>query len=358
MTREKRQGGIWALALLLLIAESAAFGNGALLRSTGRHHRRHPQRNSLAELASSMPATVTPRGAGGARVLVAGERKKVNASQAFSKVNTNATLEGEVGSKLNLNASANASQRTSGPFNLNTKEPAVGKVYALYFSTTSGEKVSEVQVWPPGATLQACSEPPAAVYDPDGAGGPIPKPESCKLTLNSQTGYPSEQRKANLRLAELAVCDYFALNGIPNCGSGCSLKINAPLPYASMQEPYVGAAIALAAISQICAESKESWQRDQCEIRRKDAALSAGLRLVGSGVQLRPLPDYMVNTKMNDAHSLYFPKVILSADNEDAWHDSAFHEDSYDVTKWTHEPTECEFCTNIACVAQKLMGSR
>merc|ERR1719433_1859580 len=91
----------------------------------------------------------------------------------------------------------------------------------------------------------------------------LPEP-LCKLRLRTQTNYPTETRDANMRLAEIAVCNYLAsvYESLPSCGESedevCELLLMVPFTSSDeLQEPYTAAAVALAAYSKVCALGRD-----------------------------------------------------------------------------------------------------
>merc|ERR1740121_1736591 len=134
----------------------------------------------------------------------------------------------------------------------------------MYYSRDSGEYVSSVET----GTSYKPARRPEYVWHGDQI---LPKPD-CALQLSAK--FASDRRKANLRLAELAVCELYAARGSspPPCNATdkevCELEIKAPVPYDDkLQEPYIAAAMALVAWSKICALSQSSpYDSYKCEI--------------------------------------------------------------------------------------------
>lgn len=248
---------------------------------------------------------------------------------------------------------AGASNRTGSkaPFNPRDYNPEVGKVFVFYYSSASEELATSVEARGYRDLAQAPSSSDL-VYDPSSGG--MVKRGSCPLRLISQTSYPSEQRKANLRLAELAVCEAFYGNPCKGGAAGCELEILAPLPYSDEQEPYVGAGMALVAHSLLCALHKEAWQRPSCAIHRSVAAVSAGLRLAGAGsVELLPLPSPWVDLKLDACYSLGFREAVFAAANRQHYLAGEHYAKKHDVLAWQSAPPEVVFCKDLQCLVQK-----
>lgn len=248
-------------------------------------------------------------------------------------------------------AATNASRaNTSVPFNPRDYSTEVGKVFVFYFSSYSGEKVSSIETRSYTRLDQAPSDP--AVFDPKT--GTMLERGDCKLRVVSQTSYPSAMRKANLRLAELAVCGMSFGNPCPSDAPGCEVKVMAPLPYSEDQEPYLGAGIALVVHSLLCAESAaDSWAKSDCAIARSKTGVSAGLVHAGSAVRLRALPEPWVDMKLDACYELGFSGVVFAADNEDHYFNSEHYEKKHDVLAWTREPPKPVFCDGLACLVSQ-----
>jgi len=227
---------------------------------------------------------------------------------------------------------------------------AVGKVFAFYYSSASEELATSVEAREYKELQQAPSSSDL-VYDP--SSGAMVKRGSCPLRLTSQTNYPSDQRKANLRLAELAVCDAFHGSPCPGGAAGCELEILAPLPYSDEQEPYVGAAMALVAHSLLCARRASSLQREACAIRRSAAAISAGLRFASGGVELLPLPSPWVDLKLDACYTLGFREAVFAAANREHYFSGEHYAKKHDVLAWERAPPDVVFCKDLPCLIAK-----
>lgn len=243
-----------------------------------------------------------------------------------------------------VNASAKA------PFNPLDYSPEIGKVFGFYYTTYSGEKVTPVEA----RSYKALAEVPSNssyVFDPKN--GTILKQDSCPLKLTSQTRHPTKQRQANLRLAELAVCDFFGGNPCAHGDTACHVEIFAPCPYSEDQEPYVGAALALVAQSLLCAEQADTLGKEACKIHRSKAGLSAGLRHTASGIELRPLPKPWVDMKLDACYELGFRDVVFASANEQDYLDGKHHETKDNVLAWQRHPPNAIFCQDLACLVRK-----
>jgi hypothetical protein len=179
------------------------------------------------------------------------------------------------------------------------------------------------------------------------------------------TGYPTDRRKANLRLAELAICDRLQLRNlgaahppVPDCGAGedqvCQLEISVPMPASDEhQEPYIAGAIALAAYSKVCAlfNPGGEWQ---CEVRRGNDAIFAGLNtaLAFTGATIPGLLDL----KLDDAYNLGLEEVVLAASSRGVYEQTKFYGDLSDVLAWQHTPPAVQFCDSLACLIAKYIG--
>jgi len=235
------------------------------------------------------------------------------------------------------------------PFNVLDYKPAIGKVFVFYYSTYSSQKATLMEA----RSYKALSEVPADsgyIFD-----GPTMLPRgNCPLKLTSQTNYPPDQRTANLRLAELAVCEVFY--GKPCAGSdkACHIEIFAPLPYSGDQEPYIAAGMALVAHSLLCAERKsDPWAREACKIEASRAGISAGLQRTASGIKLRPLPGVWVDMKLDACYELRFRETVFAAPNRDDYADSRNYRTKHNVTAWQRYPPEAAFCSDLNCLINK-----
>lgn len=256
--------------------------------------------------------------------------------------------------KVVANASANASR----PFTARVP-PAVGKVFSLYYSSHSAAKATSVEAM--------------ETYTPAERGdkvwlGPTILPEpSCPLKLRSQTNYPTALRKANLRLAELAICDLLESKGrkLPSCGASegkvCEMSVHVPMPASDeQQEPYIGAAMALAAYSKLCAIGTGSRDLEyKCELQRSDAALCAGLALSNGHVQLKGLPSPgLLDLKLDDAYILKISNVYLASGNQREYHETKFYHNLPNVLKWSHTPPKVHFCQDLSCLERTFIAPR
>lgn len=223
-------------------------------------------------------------------------------------------------SRVNASSNSSRANRTD-VFRLADYPPAIGKVFAVYYSSISGQAVTSVQA----SNFQSLTEIPAD-SEHVWADGAILERGDCPLQINARVS-PSDARKANLRLAELAVCA--AYGGQP-CGANsdgealkCSVEVWAPLPTNSDEEAYLGASIAVVAHSLLCVQHVESYQTDQCKIARNSKAVSAGLQRTGGnstagnfqGVTLKPFPGAWVDLKMTNLYLLGFPETIAAEGN-------------------------------------------
>jgi hypothetical protein len=247
-----------------------------------------------------------------------------------------------------LEVNATVDTNSTQPFSVNSYGPAVGKIFALYYSTVSGQKVTEIVA----RKYQTLPEAPkdGIVWDPvtsqNLARG------NCQLRLTS-ANYPTALRKYNLRLAEVAVCEEFMGNPCGSGAKGCQIELFAPLPYDSDQEKYMGAAMALTAHSLLCAQRKESWQRDSCNLDRKKAPIGAGLMQTSSGIKLRPIPGALIDLKMDATYELRFEEAVFATSNKPDYHESNHYEKKDDVLAWQREPPKAVFCENLGCLVAK-----
>lgn len=259
---------------------------------------------------------------------------------------------------LQNNATKAAKERF--PFNARV-DPAVGKVFSLYYSSHSDAKATSVEVLESYAPADRVDQ----VWS-----GPVQLPEPpCNLQLRSQTNHPTDRRKANLRLAELAVCQLLELKGqeLPGCGANetakehkaCELTVHVPMPSNDeQQEPYIGAAIALAAYSKVCALGSKG-NEEKCEVHRSETALCAGLDLIDKQVHLKNLPSPgLLDLKLDDAYILKFNHVYLAASNEAEYEETNFYNNLPNPLKWSHGPPEVHFCDDLDCLADHFMATR
>mmetsp|Transcript_18805 Transcript_18805/g.48810 ORF Transcript_18805/g.48810 Transcript_18805/m.48810 type:complete len:335 (-) Transcript_18805:45-1049(-) len=233
-------------------------------------------------------------------------------------------------------------------FNVLSHGPALGKVFVLYYSTMSGEKVSEMVARGYKTLADAPSDPP--VFSPE-TGSPLAR-GSCPLRLTS-ANYATDHRKYNLRMAEVAVCAAFYGQPCGGAAKGCEVEIMAPLPSNSDQEPYVGAGIALVAHSLLCSQHVEAWQVDSCELVRKQAVVAAGLQNVNGAIRLRPIPSAWMDLKMDATYELAFQEVVFASANEAHYHESENYRRKHDVLAWSRAPPTAVFCSDLSCLVSK-----
>eukprot|EP00930_Biecheleria_cincta_P033019 TRINITY_DN22873_c0_g1_i2.p1 TRINITY_DN22873_c0_g1~~TRINITY_DN22873_c0_g1_i2.p1 ORF type:complete len:325 (+),score=66.79 TRINITY_DN22873_c0_g1_i2:41-1015(+) len=249
------------------------------------------------------------------------------------------------------------------------KEPAIGKVCSLYYSSVTEAKMT--------AVLATDGYHKASRFDDIWLGNsrlPVP---SCALQLGGDNyGISGDNRKANLRLAELAVCDMLAFRDlgaahpkVPDCGANvsqgevCELKMSAPMTTSDqLQEPYTAAALALAAYSRICAlfDPSEDYK---CKVNLGNKALLAGLQVSGAGTQLGGATSGelltgvatpgLLDLKLKDAYDLYLEEVIMAEEGKSTYEGTDFHAKRNDVLLWTHAPPGISFCNDLHCLVQK-----
>mmetsp|Transcript_83193 Transcript_83193/g.230900 ORF Transcript_83193/g.230900 Transcript_83193/m.230900 type:complete len:355 (+) Transcript_83193:38-1102(+) len=265
-------------------------------------------------------------------------RRGASAAAAAStrRAGSTAGAEGRTGAKV--------------PFNPLDYAPAVGKVFVFYYSRASQELVTPVEArnYQPLATHPSDE----LVYEP--SSGRMISRGSCPLRLAPPLPLASSRRKANLRLAELAVCQAF--NDSPCVGEtpGCELEVLAPLPYDDGQEPYIAAGMALVAHSKLCALHADALTVTACEIKRSKAAVSAGLRPSARGsVELLPLPGAWVDLKLDAAYSLGFSEAVFAAGNHGDYLAGDHHATKDNVLAWERKPPEPVFCEDLSCLVQK-----
>lgn len=244
----------------------------------------------------------------------------------------------------NASLGANATQ----PFHLSSYGPAIGKVFSLYYSTASGQKVTEIEARAYQALTEAPSDPIA--FDPV-TGASLAR-GTCKLRLTS-ANYATAARKYNLRLAEVAICELFVDSPCGPNAEGCEIEMFAPLPYDSDQEYLTGAAMALTAHSLLCEQRVESWQSDSCALVRNEAAVAAGLQQSSSGIKLRPIPGALTDMKMDATYELGFQEAVFATANTQDYEDSTHYRTKDDVTAWQRAPPEAVFCEGLSCLVNK-----
>eukprot|EP00928_Gymnodinium_smaydae_P056826 TRINITY_DN4013_c0_g1_i2.p2 TRINITY_DN4013_c0_g1~~TRINITY_DN4013_c0_g1_i2.p2 ORF type:complete len:328 (+),score=70.93 TRINITY_DN4013_c0_g1_i2:99-1082(+) len=252
---------------------------------------------------------------------------------------------------------------------------SVGKVFALYYSEYSGAKATSVEssgapnAWRPAQRLAG---------DVWHGSTRLPTPR-CPLQLTSQTDYPSAARKANLRLAELAICELLDNSGhtVPSCAGSagdkgdkgddvCELEMMVPAPSSDeLQEPHIGAAMALAAYSKLCSLGKKSkYATDVCSVHRAGSVVCAGLALSGqtsmdggAGVRLAELPSSgLLDIKLEDAYLLRFDRVFLAQSAAQQVAATEFEQKRHDVLHWQHAPPSLELCSDLSCLADRFMA--
>jgi len=251
----------------------------------------------------------------------------------------------------NASAGANATVDSNGtqPFRVGSYPPAIGKVFALYYSTMSGQKVTQIEARKYKSLPAAPSDPPA--FDP--ATSVSLARGDCKLRLKSHLGAMSAQRKYNLRLAEVAVCEQFFGNPCGEGAKGCEIEMFAPLPYSGDQEKYIAAGMALTAHSLLCAQRTAAWQQDSCAIVRNKAAIAAGLQQSGGGIKLRPIPGVWTDLKLDATYELGFKEAVFASSNKGDYEQSSHAEKKHDVLAWDREPPDAKFCPDLACLIGK-----
>lgn len=247
---------------------------------------------------------------------------------------------------------AHASNHTGAKVHFNPLDyaSAIGKVFVFYYSSASGELATSVEA----RGYRDLPQAPSAldpVYDPSSGG--MVRRGACPLRLISQTSYPSDQRKANLRLAEIAVCEVFYGNPCKGGAVGCELEVLAPLPYSDDQEPYVGAGMALVAHSLLCSLRADAGQSAACAVRRSRAAVSAGLRFAQGAVELQPLPSPWVDMKLDACYALGFREAVFAAANREHYLSGEHYSTKHDVLAWSTTPPEAVFCEDLPCLVQK-----
>jgi len=253
---------------------------------------------------------------------------------------------------LEHNASRHNSTKT--PFSPH-EDPAVGKVFSLYYSSWQEAQATSVEVMDEGYVVAN------RIHEDVWEGDQILPTPACGLQLVSQTDYPSAERKANLRYSEIAVCEYLHLTGkeLPSCGAGtgvgdvCQLKIWAPLPSDDkLQEPYIASSIALAAYSKICALGSST--DEGCKVHRSDVALCSSMKLVGDYIQLEGIHSPgRLDLKLDDAYLLNFLHVYLASTDRDFFEKTRFHDAT--VLTFSHTPPSIHFCENFPCLVQALV---
>jgi len=243
-----------------------------------------------------------------------------------------------------------STMNASVPFNVLDYDPTIGEVFAFYYSRYSQQKVTLMKA----RSYKPMSEVPSDstyIYD-----GPTMLPRGkCPLKLIEKfTNYPSDQREANLRLAELALCEVFYDKPCAKSDKACSIEIFAPTPYSRDQEPYVAAGMALVAHSLLCAERKsDPWTTEACKIDVSRAGISAGLQRTAEGIKLRPLPGVWVDMKLDACYELRFSETVFAAPNQADYADSRNRRTKHNVTAWQREPPVATFCSDLSCLIHK-----
>jgi hypothetical protein len=254
---------------------------------------------------------------------------------------------GSASSQANSTVSSNSSSQV--PFRVSSYTPEIGKVFALYYSSMSGQKVSQIEARYYNSLSAAPSDPVA--FDPD-TGAALNR-GNCKLRLKSHTTVMSDQRKYNLRLAEVAVCEQFFGNPCADGAAGCEIEMFAPLPYDGDQEKYIAAGMALTAHSVLCAKQKPEWQQDSCAIVRNKAAIAAGLQQSSSGIKLRPIPGALTDLKLDATHELGFAEAVFATANEADYEAGTHYANRHDPLAYSRTPPQAAFCEDLGCLITK-----
>jgi len=234
-------------------------------------------------------------------------------------------------------------------------EPAVGKVWALYFNSYTKAKASSVEA----TDKYVPADRGPAVWDGDMM---LPEP-GCSLKIRSLTNYPTARRKANYRKAEIAICEVLQMHGteLPKCSASdeqvCELTLSIPMPSSDeMQEPYIAGAMALAAYSKICALGRSSsYNSYKCKIHRSETAISAGMTVQGGEVALTGMSSPgLIDLKLDDAYILSFRWVYMSTSSRDTYYQTRFYHTP--DHHFNHQPPEVQFCGNLQCLVSSMMG--
>jgi hypothetical protein len=263
-----------------------------------------------------------------------------SSSQANSTAATNSTVESNTSQDACLSR-------------VYTCSPEIGKVFALYYSTMSGQKVTQIEA----REYNVLSEPPpdSVVFHPT-LGISLQRGKNCPFRLNSHTSVMSDMRKWNLRLAEVAICER-SVWGNP-CGpnaKGCEIEMFAPLPYNSDEEQYIGAGMALTAQSLLCAQRKEAYQQSECALTRNEAAIGAGLMKSADGIKLKPIPGVWTDLKMDATSGLRFSEAVFAEANKPDYHSSNHYESLSDPLAHSRTPPQASFCDDLSCLVHKFM---
>lgn len=254
------------------------------------------------------------------------------------------------------NASRHNSTKT--PFSPH-KDPAVGKVFSLYYSSWQEAQATSVEVLDTEGYVAA-----TRTHEDVWEGNQILPTPACGLQLVSRTNYPSDERKANLRYSEIAVCEYLHFNNkvLPSCGADtaagevCQLTIWAPLPSDDkLQEPYIASSIALAAYSKICALGLSTYASDDvCKVHRSDVALCSSMKLVDNYIHLEGIHSPgRLDLKLDDAYLLNFLHVYLASADRDSFEKTRFN--AATVLTFSHTPPSIHFCENFSCLVDALV---
>lgn len=247
------------------------------------------------------------------------------------------------------NVSQNMTMHLTG---FNPNQPAkVGKVTALYFSPRTENYAQTIST-----SGYSAANPDGDVFYGDFS---LPKP-SCPLQMTTQFNYKTENRKVNLRLAAIAVCDYlhgYTMHDLPSCGAGsnevCELMLDVPITNGDeYQEPYLGAAMALAAYSKIC--SLLSGMHDyNCRVHRSNSAVLAGLQRNSKNGTIH-LSGYevagLLNMRLYEAYEMYFEHVFLAQQSVKTYEETEFHRRMHDFQHWQHFPPTIVWCDTLACL--------
>lgn len=261
-------------------------------------------------------------------------------------------LRAAAGQDLARHGRSNTSKRIEYGPGMHNVDPAVGKVFSLYYSSYSGEQATSVEA----------TDTYSPVQKDDGyvfLGSTMLPAPSCKLRLRTQTNYATDTRDANMRLAAIAICNYLASNSmeLPSCNETsedqvCELMLMVPFTSSDeLQEPYTAAAVALAAYSKICALGRDAYNSYQCNIQRSGSVICAGLGLSGGSVHLTSLPSAgLLDLKLDDAYMLRFSKVFLAEESRSMYEETDFYYRLPDTLAWTHTPPEAVFCPDLDCL--------
>jgi len=220
-----------------------------------------------------------------------------------------------------------ASRRSRSTVNATRKRyepPKQGVVSAVYYSTYSGDYVSQINV----VSAETLSAPPAD--DIVWIGSTQVGRGDCALQLEG-LGMATDSVKRNLRLAELAVCE--ALHPSPT-----KVKLRVPLPYDDGDAPYTSAATAVAAYSSLSGRASDF----------SNVAVVGGLKLTDNGVQLGGV--WSLERKLENAYTQGFSTVVIPADAADEYYTTSTYKDMGDPLAWSRH-FSVELCDSLTCVA-------